>query len=233
MIKKKNHNEKEISHYKTSTNGIIEKSISLLILILLSPIILIVLEIVLLITGEPPIFKQKRGLTLEEKFINIYKIRTIKSSYRVTNGSRSSNIFYKSENKNNVSRFCSFLRKTGFDEILQLINVLQGEMSIVGPRPLMVSDLELMKKTDIDLYKRRKQILSKPGITGYWQVFGIREEGILNLIKLEEFYEKNKSLRLDSYLIIKTIFIILTVSHSDSIVSELKRNSEDGLQKAT
>jgi len=54
-----------------------------------------------------------------------------------------------------------------------------------------------------------------------------------NLIELEEFYEKNKSLRMDSYLISKTIIVILTMSHSDSIVSELKRNSEDGLQKAT
>ena len=225
MIGKIAYNKKEQNYCKRKNSfihGIIEKSIAFVILVMLSPFILIILEFVFLITGESPVFIQKRGLILEGKFVDIYKIRTIKTSYKITNERSSSKIFYKEEYSKNVSPFCAFLRKTGLDEILQLINVLKGEMSILGPRPLMISDLELMKETEIDLYERRKQILSKPGITGYWQIFGIREKGVLDLIELEEFYEKNKSFKMDGYLILKTIIIMLTANHSDSIVIDLK-----------
>lgn len=207
-----------------SLREIIEKLLVLVILILLSPLIIVVLEIVFLITGESPVFKQKRGLVLKGKTIDIYKIRTIKTSYRDGIKIKASNIFYKSEYSDNVSLFCAILRKTGFDEILQLINVIKGDMSIVGPRPLMVADLELMKESDPALYERRTKILSKPGITGYWQVYGDRGKGLYNLIELDEYYERNKSLTGDILLIAKSIVIMITASHFDSIVKEVKRN---------
>ncbi len=211
--------------FGSKIEGFVERSVALVILILLGPIILIVLEVVFLITGDSPVFKQKRGLVLEGELIDIYKIRTIKKTYRDEIESKTSNIFYKNEYFPNISPFCAFLRKTGFDEILQLINVIMGEMSIIGPRPLMLSDLKLIKENYTEYYERRKKISLKPGITGYWQIYGKREAGISNLIEHEEFYEKNKSLKLNILLVLKTLKIIFTAGHSDSIVKDMKEYS--------
>ncbi len=114
--------------------------------------------------------------------------------------------------------FCRWLRKSGLDEILQLINVIKGEMSLVGPRPLTTGDLELLKKSEPELYERRRILNSKPGITGYWQVCGRREDGAFNLIENDEYYERNKSLIMDLKLILKSVVVLLTASHSDSIL---------------
>ena len=68
------------------------------------------------------------------------------------------------------------------------------------------------------LYSRRKSILSKPGITGAWQVFGKRKEGFQNLIDWEEFYEKNKTIKFEIKILARTLFVFLSASHSDAIV---------------
>ena len=113
-------------------------------------------------------------------------------------------IFRNEEYANCVPAFCKWLRKSGLDEILQIFNVLKGEMSLVGPRPLLLREFNLMKKENPDLYKRREKINSLPGITGYWQIYGERERGAKNLVELDEFYDRNKSLLLDLKIILKT-----------------------------
>ena len=122
-----------------------------------------------------------------------------------------------------------WLRKTGLDEITQLINVLKGEMSLVGPRPLTISDLEIMKKYEPEIHKRRQQLQSKPGITGYWQIFGDRNKGLENLLLLDEFYESKKSLLFDLKLIMSTIVLVMTAKHSDSIIDARKTNSKKSI----
>lgn len=91
-------------------------------------------------------------------------------------------------------------------------------MSLVGSRPLLERDLLIMKKCEPDFYYKRTKIKSLPGITGYWQVYGDRSKGSQNLIELDENYEKQKSFRLDAKIILKSILIVLTASHSDSII---------------
>ncbi len=94
------------------------------------------------------------------------------------NSKLSGSIFFKPELGKNVSKLGLFLRRTGLDEIPQLINVIKGDMSFIGPRPLSFDDLAVIKKNYPGLYKLRAQLNIKPGITGYWQVFGNRELGV-------------------------------------------------------
>ena len=204
-------------------NRTIEIIISATFLVALSPLILSVLTVSAILTGKFPVIKQARSLTLESDRINVYKIRTIRhlKEFRIAE-KNSSKIFNKTEYENFVPLFCAYLRKTGFDEILQLLNVIKGEMSLIGPRPLIKNDLILMRKAEPELYERRRNIKSKPGITGYWQIWGNREEGITNLIELDEYYEKNKSLFLDLKIVLKTLVVFLTAGHVDAILGNKK-----------
>jgi len=125
---------------------------------------------------------------------------------------------FRQDLKKYVNPFCTWLRKSGLDELVQLINVLKGEMSLVGPRPLTITDLQIMKNFEPEIHRRREEIKSQPGITGYWQIFGDRNKGLQNLILLDEYYDMNKSFALDLKLFFSTIVLVMTAKHSDSIV---------------
>ena len=199
---------------------IIDILLTFAVIILCFPFIAAILFFVFLLTGKNPIIFQKRRIALNKKEIKIIKIRTIKDSKLFKQlEDASSQIFFKSGYADHVPPFCRLLRKTGLDEILQVINVLMGEMSFVGPRPLLEKDLILMRTNNLEYYYRREKINSKPGITGCWQIYGDRSKGSANLIELDELYESQKSFLLDVKIIFKTFFILLTASHSDSIVT--------------
>jgi len=206
------------------TKRLIDLVLSPIIIVLSIPFIVVILFLVIISTGQFPVIFQERKITLEKKSVQIIKIRTIRNRIGVPFSSFkeveriSNNVFIKEEYEMYVPLFCRWLRKSGLDEILQVINVLKGEMSLIGPRPLLEADLEIMQRSDEEYYNRRTKINSKPGITGMWQVYGKRREGTANLIELEEFYEKEKSLLLDMKITLRTILVLLTASHSDSIL---------------
>jgi lipopolysaccharide/colanic/teichoic acid biosynthesis glycosyltransferase len=194
----------------------IDITLSLILLIILSPLLLLLLFGVFFETKENPIFIQKRGLTLTGKIFHIYKIRTLKSEHHKKN-IHSETVFIKPDYYKALTNSGKFLRRTGLDELPQLINVLLGDMSFIGPRPLSLHDLNLLQKNEYNLYRRRENIKSIPGISGYWQIFGNRNAGLKNLIELEEYYDNNKSFTLDMFLILLTIPIVLFGKHSDAI----------------
>jgi lipopolysaccharide/colanic/teichoic acid biosynthesis glycosyltransferase len=199
---------------------ILDVLFSVLAILLFGPFILVILLITFMILKQFPVLVQERSLTLESPKIRMLKIRTIKDSsgFREIEN-KSEDIYFKKEFEIHVPAFCALLRRTGLDEILQLMNVLNGSMSIVGPRPFSQTDLLLMKKNEIKFYERRKKISSVPGITGVWQVWGNRTEGTKNLIELEEFYELKKSILLDLRIIIASILIGITGRNYDAIVN--------------
>ena len=193
--------------------------LSIFILIISLPFLLFILPVVFLLTKEAPILTQNRKLTLEKKNIKIWKIRTIQETDKFKQLENSTNnIYNKHEYEKYVPTFCKWLRQSGIDEIPQLINVLKGDLSLVGPRPMIEKDLLFMKENEPELYKRRMMLNSKPGITGYWQLFGSREKGSQNLVAMDTFYEQKKSFILDMKIIVKTFFVMLRAKHSDSIV---------------
>ena len=97
-----------------------------------------------------------------------------------------------------------FLRRFSIDELPQLVNVLRGEMSLVGPRPLPVRDYELLE----DWHRKRYLVL--PGMTGLWQVSGRSELDFDDLVRLDFIYLEHWSLALDLAILVKTLPAVLT-----------------------
>ncbi len=191
---------------------------SLILLVFTSPFILISSFILFLELKEFPVLIQERGLTLEKKRIKILKLKTLPTERVIRRKHSRKNIFMKPSLAKDVPSFAKWLRKTGLDELPQLLNILLGQMSFIGPRPLMLSDLMVMKKNFPNHYEERQKFNSKPGLSGMWQIFGNREEGINNLIALEYLYEQSKTLLLDLRLALLTIPIVLQAQNSDAIL---------------
>jgi putative colanic acid biosysnthesis UDP-glucose lipid carrier transferase len=187
--------------------GLLKRSsdmvLTLIILLLLSPLMLLIALGVKLGSPGPVIFKQRRyGLDGQE--ILVYKFR----SMTVTEDG--SQIEQARRNDSRITRLGAFLRKTSMDELPQFINVLQGRMSIVGPRPHAVAHNELYRPL-IKSYMVRHKV--KPGITGWAQVNGFRGETdslekMEARIRCDLDYLRNWSLRLDLYIILKTIRLV-------------------------
>jgi putative colanic acid biosynthesis UDP-glucose lipid carrier transferase len=191
----------------TGVNGLVKRSsdvvLSLLILSLISPLLLLIAIAVKLGSPGPVIFKQRRyGLDGEE--ILVYKFRSMTVC---DDGNR---IVQAKKDDKRVTRLGAFLRKTSLDELPQFVNVLQGRMSIVGPRPHAVAHNELYRKL-IKGYMIRHKV--KPGITGWAQVSGYRGETetldkMQARIDYDLDYLRNWSLGLDLHIILKTILIV-------------------------
>jgi len=194
--------------------------LALILLPILLPIITIFAILLIIINKQSPFFIQERGISLDKFRLKIIKLRTISDRNEASYiHFADKNIFFKPNHQKNISKFGSWLRKTGLDEIPQVFNVLIGNMSFVGPRPFMISDLKLMKKNDWNYYKIRQSFNSKPGITGLWQIFCNRDEGTKNLIALEKIYEEMKSLKYDLKIILYTLPVVLTANNADAVLS--------------
>jgi putative colanic acid biosynthesis UDP-glucose lipid carrier transferase len=179
--------------------------LSCLILLVLSPLMLAIAVAVKLSSPGPAIFRQRRyGLYGEE--IIVYKFRSMRV---MENGNT---VVQAQKNDQRVTPIGAFLRRTSLDELPQFVNVLQGRMSIVGPRPHAVAHNEQYRKL-IKGYMLRHKV--KPGITGWAQVNGLRGE-TATLDKMEARiqydldYLRNWSLWLDLWIILKTVKVVLT-----------------------
>ena len=177
---------------------------ALLIIALVSPLMLGIALAVKLTSPGPAIFKQRRyGLNGEE--IIVYKFRTM------TVSEDGQNIVQAQKGDQRLTTIGSFLRRTSLDELPQFINVLQGRMSIVGPRPHAVAHNELYRKL-IKGYMLRHKV--KPGITGWAQINGLRGETevlekMQSRIEYDLNYLQNWSIWLDLWIIVRTVWVVL------------------------
>lgn len=179
-------------------------SIALVIMLLASPVTLALALAVKLTSPGPVIFKQRR-YGLDGKEILVYKFRSMSST---DNGSE---VKQATKNDSRITPFGAILRKTSLDELPQFYNVLQGRMSIVGPRPHAVAHNETYRKL-VKGYMVRHKV--KPGITGWAQVSGYRGETdtIDKMEKRIEYdleYLRNWSLGFDLWIIVKTVLVVL------------------------
>ena len=177
-------------------------------LVLLSPIFLIVAIAIKLDSRGPIIFGHTRK-GLHGKDIKVYKFRTMyENSQEIFNNftKEQKEEFYKNfklENDPRVTKIGDFLRRTSIDELPQLINILNGSMSIVGPRPIV--------QKEIDLYGdyANKLFSVVPGLTGYWQANGRSDTTYEERIKMDMYYIDNRGFWLDFKIIIKTFGSVL------------------------
>ncbi|MDX1769994.1 MAG: sugar transferase [Planococcaceae bacterium] len=182
--------------------------ISLLLLVLLLPFYPFIVILLLLFSGTPLLFKQTRTGHLNQPF-QIIKFRTMKITdkkmfeiHTWTDGVPD-NFIFKSPQNTEVTKIGAFLRKTSIDELPQIINVLRGEMSLIGPRP------EIPEITNCYSELQKKRLMMKPGMTGWAQVNGRADISHGNKIEFDLYYIKNVSFFMDLKILLRTILIIL------------------------
>jgi putative colanic acid biosynthesis UDP-glucose lipid carrier transferase len=191
----------------TGTNELVKRTsdiiLALVILVLISPLLLMIGIGVKLSSPGPAIFRQKRN-GLDGSEITVYKFRSMRS---MEDGAV---VPQATKDDPRITRFGAFLRKTSLDELPQFFNVLQGRMSIVGPRPHAVAHNELYREL-ISAYMVRHKV--KPGITGWAQVNGLRgETETVDKMKARVEYDleylRNWSLGLDLQIIVRTVRVL-------------------------
>ena len=181
---------------------------SLFLLILFSPIIFLIYILIFIKDGSPVIIKQNR-VGLHGDHFNMYKFRTMKKeSHELRSDledlNQSKGPLFKIENDPRIVKGLSFIREYSLDEIPQLINVLKGEMSIVGPRPLFDNDTKLFTTS----YMRRLNVM--PGITGLLQINERNTKDFETWYRYDIEYIENWSLFLDFEIILKTPFAMFS-----------------------
>lgn len=170
--------------------------VSLIVLVTLSPLFLVVALAVRLTSSGPAIFRQQRLGKASEPF-TCYKFRTMyidAPDIRNPDGST-----YNAEEDPRVTRIGRLLRKSSLDELPQLINVLKGDMSLVGPRPDVVDALALYRELD------KKRLVVKPGITGWAVIHGRNTLSLDRRRALDIEYVENFSLLLDFKILLRTV----------------------------
>lgn len=183
--------------------------------ILASPIMLIVAILIKIYDGGPALYKQER-CTLNGQTFMIYKFRSM-----VVNAEGDGKARLASQNDSRITPIGAFIRKTRLDELPQLINVLKGEMSIVGPRPERPEIIAQYEKKIPEFSCRMKV---KGGLTGYAQIYGKYNTTPYDKLKMDMMYIQNYSFWLDIQLILMTLKIMFIKESTEGVEDEKNHN---------
>lgn len=181
--------------------------ISVVGIAVLSPILLMVVLMIKLEDPEGEIFFRQQRVGKGGTLFNMYKFRSMVSNAEALKATlmhknEASGPVFKIKYDPRVTRVGSFIRRTSIDELPQLINVLKGEMTLVGPRPALPDEVE--KYTE---YERRRLEVT-PGLTCYWQVKGRSSIGFDEWVQLDLQYIKDRNTFVDLKLICRTVFVL-------------------------
>src|ERR687890_377491 len=186
---------------------VLDVTISVAGLVLLSPLFLVVALAVRLDSPGPVLFRQKR-VGADEKVFICYMFRSMQRDAEVRQTvledlNEVEGPAFKIRDDPRVTRVGRFLRRWSIDESPQLVNVLKGEMSLVGPRPLPVRDFLRMEES------HKGRLGAVPGMTGYWQTSGRSDLSFEEMVRLDLYYIENWSLSFDLKIILKTLGAVL------------------------
>lgn len=175
-------------------------------LAVLSPLLVIVSILIKLESKGPIIFSQERVGINGERF-NMYKFRSMvvnaeELKKKLQHQNEMSGPMFKIKDDPRITKIGKFIRKTSIDELPQLLNVLNGDMSLVGPRPSLPDEVKEFESWMLE------RLEVKPGLTCYWQVMGRNQIGFEDWMKLDVKYVKERSVWLDIKLIFKTFFVL-------------------------
>jgi len=179
-----------------------------LLLILCIPL-LIVISLLIKLDSPGPIFYKQQRVGLNKECFYIWKFRTITIDAEVMQSQLelkndlTGGVLFKLKNDPRVTRFGTFLRRSSLDELPQIINVLMGEMSIIGPRPLSIRDAQRVSDRIVSRY----DIL--PGITGLWQVKGRNSLNSEEIFVWDDIYVTQWSLVLDFKIMLQTFLVVI------------------------
>jgi exopolysaccharide biosynthesis polyprenyl glycosylphosphotransferase len=205
------HSAGMVEGWPTMIKRALDLTLSMLLLIAVSPALLLTAILVKLTSPGPVFFVQKR-IGLNKRIFNIYKFRTMVADaeqklQEIEHLNEVSGPVFKIKNDPRMTPIGRFLRKTSFDELPQLFNVLAGDMSLVGPRPLQLRDYELLTETGEDWQRCRFSV--RPGITCLWQVNGRSSLPFHRWMELDLQYVRNWSLWLDLQILARTVPAVL------------------------
>ena len=201
--------------YSKYFKRILDIVLSIIMIIVLSPIIAVVAILVRIKLGTPIIFMQKRP-GKDGKIFTLYKFRTMTDEIDAMGELLPDEVRLK--------KFGKFLRSTSLDELPELVNILKGEMSFVGPRPLLVEYLELYNEEQ----SRRHEV--RPGLTGLAQVNGRNDTTWADRLRYDVEYVNKISFKTELLIILKTIELVFTrkgVSSSTSVTMEKFKGNID------
>ena len=175
-------------------------------LILLSPLILIVSMLIKLESKGEVIFKQKR-VGLNGKEFYMYKFRSMvinaeELKEQLESQNEMSGPMFKIKDDPRITKVGKFIRKTSIDELPQLINVIKGDMSLVGPRPSLPNEVKKFEQWMME------RLEVKPGLTCIWQISGRNNIDFEDWMKLDIKYVRERSFKLDIKLILKTVLVL-------------------------
>lgn len=204
----------EITYEKTervvykAIKRLIDIILSLVAIVVLSPVFLIVALVVKIDSKGKVVFGHERiGKNMNR--IRVYKFRTMyENSDEIFNNfteeqKREYYINFKLDDDPRITRVGGFLRKTSLDELPQLINILKGDMSIVGPRPIVEKEIPKYGEYIETVFS----VL--PGLTGYWQANGRSDTTYEERVEMDMYYIKNRSLIMDFKIILKTFISVI------------------------
>ena len=178
------------------------------LLAITAPILLVSVLLIRLTSRGPALFVQER-IGYRCRRFSMYKLRTMvdgaEARERELAGGLAGRTFFKLDDDPRITRVGRMLRKLSIDELPQLFNVLKGDMSLVGPRPLLVSDFEKFPRS-----RQQRRFAVKPGLTGLWQVSGRSLLDDADRIRLDCEYVDRWSLALDLEILARTIPAVLS-----------------------
>ncbi|MFI8687631.1 sugar transferase [Rossellomorea sp. NPDC077527] len=186
--------------------------ISIICLMLVIPLFILVGLVYMFGDSKGPLFYKQLRYGKNGGMFYMYKFRSmvvnadskLKTNVELYQKYISNNYKLEQDEDPRITKFGKFLRKTSLDELPQLLNVLMGDMSIVGPRPIVEEELKEYKN------KREEFLSVKPGITGFWQVNGRSNIGYPERVDLELYYVYNQSIFLDLKILLQTLFVVFT-----------------------
>lgn len=205
------------SFYARHVKRALDILIALLGLLIASPVLLLTAIAVKLDSKGPAIFKQPR-LGLNGRVFNIYKFRSMKVGSEHTGTG-----VYSRKDDVRVTRVGKFIRATSIDELPQLINLLNGTMSAIGPRPaLTYHPWRYEEYTE----EQKKMFLVRPGVTGWAQVNGRKDVEWHRRIKLNVWYVENVSFMLDVKILFRTIFKVIANADNVNVQNTLRADGD-------
>ncbi len=199
--------------------------VSAVVLIVIFSPVMIATAIIIKLTSKGPVLVERTNTHMQRigkngKIFRLYKFRSmpVNSDYTLTKDPKYKELYEEWKRSNfklnkdpRVTKFGRFIRKYSLDETPQFFNILNGEMSLVGPRPYHADEIDEQQKR---YPGTRKYVLEtqkvKPGVTGFWQVTGRSSVNFDKRIKMDADYARKKNLLIDFFIILKTPFAMIS-----------------------